>query len=154
MDKAKKLLSLKKVIRRLKQKGKRIVFTNGCFDLLHPGHIKILKEAKSQGDVLVVGLNSDSSVRKIKGLGRPVMSERSRVELVAALRVVDYVILFTEETPYNLIKELKPDVLVKGGDWPKDRIVGRKLVKKIYRVKLKPGYSSTGLIKKIGKYGK
>jgi len=141
--------ALKKTLLRLKKRGKKIVFTNGCFDLLHPGHIKIFKEAKAKGDVLVVGINSDASVRRIKGNTRPVLDQWARAQNVSSLRPVDYVVLFEEETPYELMKELKPDYLVKGGDWKKKDIVGRDLVKKVFRVNVLRKYSTSRMIKKI-----
>ena len=141
--------ALKKTLLRLKKRGKKIVFTNGCFDLLHPGHIKIFKEAKAKGDVLVVGINSDASVRRIKGKTRPVLDQWARAQNVSSLRPVDYVVLFEEETPYELMKELKPDYLVKGGDWKKKDIVGRDLVKKVFRVNVLRKYSTSRMIKKI-----
>jgi len=151
MGKIKKISQLKKEIRRLQKQGKTLVFTNGCFDILHPGHLRILKQAKQKGDILIVGINSDSSVKKIKGPHRPVLDERARAELLACLTMVDYVVSFSEPTPYQLIQKIKPDILVKGGDWDSHRIVGRNLVKKLYRVKLYPGYSTTNIIKKIKK---
>jgi D-beta-D-heptose 7-phosphate kinase/D-beta-D-heptose 1-phosphate adenosyltransferase len=110
--------------RRLRSEGKRLVFTNGCFDLLHRGHVRYLSQARALGDALVVAINSDRSVRGLKGAGRPIMSELERAEVVAALASVDYVLIFDEETPLEVIKKLLPDVLVKGGDWPLDQIVG------------------------------
>ena len=117
MGKIKNLKSLEADISSLKRKGKKIVFTNGCFDILHLGHLKILKEAKSKGDILVVGLNSDASIKKIKGPSRPIVNQRTRAKLLANMIGVDYVIIFNQATPYNLIKKIKPDILVKGGDW-------------------------------------
>jgi D-beta-D-heptose 7-phosphate kinase/D-beta-D-heptose 1-phosphate adenosyltransferase len=114
---------------RLRARGRRIVFTNGCFDLLHPGHIRYLRRARQLGDVLVVALNSDASVRRLKGPGRPVVPLRDRCEVIAALEMVDYVTTFGSDTPYRLIRHLRPDVLVKGGDWPPERIVGADLVR-------------------------
>jgi rfaE bifunctional protein nucleotidyltransferase chain/domain len=149
MGKIQSLQSIIKIVRRLKSKGKHIVFTNGCFDIIHPGHIKILNDAKSKGDILVVGLNSDASVKRIKGEKRPILGERARAQVLAALGVVDYVVLFNSDTPSDLIKAIKPDFLVKGGDWQLDKIIGREYVKKVYRVKLYPGYSTSGIIKKI-----
>ena len=149
MGKIKNLKGLKKDISRLKRKGKIIVFTNGCFDILHLGHLKILNVARQKGDVLIVGLNSDSSIQKIKGSKRPILTQDARAKLLANMIQVDYVVIFSEATPYNLIKRIKPDVLVKGGDWKKDKIVGNKLVKKVYRVKLCPGHSTTRIINKI-----
>jgi D-beta-D-heptose 7-phosphate kinase/D-beta-D-heptose 1-phosphate adenosyltransferase len=110
---------------RLRQEGRRVVFTNGCFDLLHPGHVRYLAQARSLGDSLIVALNSDISVHKLKGESRPILKEQERAEVMAALACVDYVTIFAEETPRELIAQLLPDVLVKGGDWPLDAIVGR-----------------------------
>lgn len=149
MGKRKTLPVLKKIVAKLKKEKKRIVFTNGCFDLLHPGHIKVFREAKKKGDVLIVGLNSDSSVRKIKGPSRPILDEASRVKVLEGIEMVDYIVLFKEETPYNLIREIKPNFLIKGKDWPEEKIVGSNLVDKVYRVSLYPGYSTTNIIKKI-----
>lgn len=145
----KTLPALKRIVTTLKKQGKRIVFTNGCFDIIHPGHIKTFQEAKNKGDILIVGINSDSSVKEIKGDQRPIIDERARAQVVAAIRVVDYVVLFYEKTPYRLIKEIKPHILVKGGDWQKEEIIGKEFVQKIYRVKLYPGYSTTKIIEKI-----
>lgn len=111
-----------------RQKGKKIVFTNGCFDILHIGHARYLNSAREQGDFLVVGLNSDSSIKRLKGEKRPIVPENERAEMLLALSSVDAVILFEEDTPLNLIKEIMPDVLVKGGDWPIESIVGHKEV--------------------------
>ena len=153
--KLKNFKEIKKAVSFLKAKGKRIVFTNGCFDILHYGHVKYLEDAKAKGDILIVGVNSDSSVRRIKGKYRPVVSERNRAKLVAALESVDYVVLFPEDTPLNLIKAVKPDVLVKGADWKKSDIVGSGIVcaygGKIKSIKFVKGQSTTKLIKKIAK---
>lgn len=134
----------------LHKRGAKVVFTNGCFDILHSGHIQYLEKAKSFGDVLVVGLNSDSSVRKIKGPKKPVVRHRDRALIVAALEMVDFVVVFNEETPLNLIKVLKPDILVKGADWKNKDIVGSDVVTsyggKVKRVIFKKGYSTSGLI--------
>jgi rfaE bifunctional protein nucleotidyltransferase chain/domain len=116
---------LLRIMKDLKAKGKRIVFTNGCFDLLHIGHVRYLEEAKSMGDILVVGVNSDTSVRKLKGPKRPILPEDERTEVLSGLGCVDYVTLFDEIDPLKLITSLRPDVLVKGGDWTKEQIVGR-----------------------------
>ena len=144
---------LSKILSRLKSKGKRIVFTNGCFDILHVGHIEYLKKAKALGDILVVGLNSDSSVRSIKGPKRPVNNEKARAKVLAALYFVDYVTIFDEPTPENLIRKLRPDVLVKGGDWKAEDIVGADFVKrsggKVARISFVKGYSTTHLMKRI-----
>ena len=154
-NKIKKLVKLKNIISRLKTQGKAIVFTNGCFDLLHYGHVKYLQEAKRKGDILIVAINSDASVRKIKGNKRPITHEKDRLSLIAALESVDYVFLFNEETPLRVIKELKPDILVKGADWKKPDIVGCDFVLsyggKVSTLELVKGYSTTNLIKKIVK---
>lgn len=146
---------LSRIILRLKKRGEKVVFTNGCFDLLHYGHAKYLQQAKSCGDILIVGVNSDSSVRRIKGLKRPIVKEGERLALVAALASVDYVTIFNEDTPINLIKAFKPDVLVKGADWDKKNIVGAEFVKsrggRVATVKLAKGCSTTNLINRIAK---
>lgn len=138
---------------REKRKGRLVVFTNGCFDLLHPGHIRGLEQARELGDVLIVGLNSDASVRQLKGEGRPVLPERERAEILAALGCVDAVVIFHELTPRETIAKLLPDVLVKGGDWPGDQIVGREEVEaaggRVVSVPLVPGYSTTEILRKI-----
>jgi len=151
--------ALSRQIPKLKAEGKKIVFTNGCFDILHYGHVQYLEKAKSKGDVLVVGLNSDSSVKKIKDKGRPVVSEKDRAKVLAGLASVDYVVIFAEDTPLKTIRMLKPDVLVKGADWSKDRIVGADYVSsyggRVATVELAKGRSTTNLIKKIAAiYGK
>src|SRR5512135_2047270 len=124
MKKVQTRRTLARHLRALRRQGKRIVFTNGCFDLIHPGHVRYLRAAKRLGDVLVVGLNSDASVRRLKGVTRPLVPQRARCEVMAALEMVDYVTVFGEATPYNLIKQVQPNVLVKGGDWKPDKIVG------------------------------
>jgi rfaE bifunctional protein nucleotidyltransferase chain/domain len=133
--------------------GRRVVFTNGVFDLLHAGHVRYLQHARSLGDVLIVGLNSDRSVRANKGPARPVTPEGERVEILEALAAVDAVVVFDDETPYNLIKSLQPDVLVKGADWADDAIVGRDIVEqrggRVVRVPIEPGRSTTAMIQKI-----
>ncbi len=128
--------------------GRRVVFTNGCFDLLHVGHIRVLRGARALGDVLVVGLNSDASVARLKP-GRPLVPQAERAEMLSALDVVDAVVLFEEDTPYELIKALKPDVLAKGGDWPRERIVGSDIVPETVSLPYEKGYSTTALIRKI-----
>ena len=139
----------------LRRQGRRIVFTNGCFDLIHPGHVRYLRAAKRLGDVLVVGLNSDASVRRLKGPPRPLVPQRDRCEVIAALEMVDYVILFDEDTPYNLIKQVQPDVLVKGGDWRPEDIVGADIVRGrggvVRSLRFAPGYSTTALVRRIAK---
>jgi len=138
---------------REKRNGRRIVFTNGCFDLLHPGHIGSLELARVLGDALIVGLNSDASVRQLKGAGRPVLPERERAEILAALECVDAVVIFNEPTPREVIARLLPDVLVKGGDWPGDQIVGREEVEavggRVVSIPVVPGYSTTEILRKI-----
>jgi rfaE bifunctional protein nucleotidyltransferase chain/domain len=150
------ILTLEQAILRFgrgKRNGRRVVFTNGCFDLLHPGHIRSLEHARSLGDALIVGLNSDSSVRQLKGEGRPVIPERERAEILAALECVDGVVIFDDLTPQRVIAALLPDVLVKGGDWPGDQIVGREEVEaaggRVVSVPVVPGYSTSEILKKI-----
>jgi D-beta-D-heptose 7-phosphate kinase/D-beta-D-heptose 1-phosphate adenosyltransferase len=151
-----KLLTLSELKRRIKSargSGKRVVFTNGCFDLIHPGHVRYLRAAKRLGDVLVVALNSDDSIRRLKGRGRPLVPARDRCEVVAALEMVDYVAVFSDDTPYQLIKALQPDILVKGGDWQPDQIVGADLVRArggtVRSLPFARGYSTTALVKKV-----
>ncbi len=148
-----KLAPLKSRLNALRSEGKRIVFTNGCFDLLHPGHIRYLQRARALGDVLVVALNSDRSVRQIKGADRPVLTAEERCEVMAALECVDFVTVFDHDTPLEVIQELQPDVLAKGGDWPLDQIVGREAVEraggKVVAVEFEKGYSTTGIISRI-----
>lgn len=140
--------SLKKICDQLRAEGKKIVFTNGCFDILHKGHVRYLAQARKLGDVLVVGLNSDKSVSALKP-GRPVNPQGNRAEVLAALSAVDYIAIFSEKTPYALIKLLRPDVLVKGGDWKKNDIVGSALVKETYILPFVKGVSTTGILTKI-----
>jgi rfaE bifunctional protein nucleotidyltransferase chain/domain len=140
--------NLKEELARLKEQGKQIVFTNGCFDIIHIGHIRYLRAAKALGDVLVIGLNSDVSVGRLKP-GRPVTPEDQRVEVLSALVMVDYVTVFNEDTPYDLINLLKPDVLVKGGDWKKEDIVGADLVPEVHSLPFTCGISTTNIIRKI-----
>lgn len=152
-SKLKSKLTLSKILRKLQSRGKKIVFTNGCFDILHPGHVSYLEKASGMGDVLVVGLNSDRSVRAIKGKDRPVNKERDRAYVLSALSFVDYVTIFGEDTPEALIKELKPDVLVKGGDWKAKDIVGSDFVKsrggRVASINFLKGYSTSSLIEKL-----
>ena len=129
-EKIKERKELLRIIKNLKAKGKRIVFTNGCFDLLHLGHVRYLEEAKALGDVLVVGVNSDSSVRKLKGSKRPILPEKERTEILSGLGCVDYITTFSEADPLKLITSLKPNLLVKGGDWAREQIVGREVVER------------------------
>jgi rfaE bifunctional protein nucleotidyltransferase chain/domain len=152
-----KVVTVAQLIPRLEQargEKQRIVFTNGCFDLLHVGHTRYLQAAKALGDLLVVGLNSDASVKSLnKAPDRPVVGEAQRAEVLAALACVDYVVVFPEPDPLNLITALQPDVLVKGGDWPVDRIIGREVVERrggtVKTIPLVPGMSSTALIQRI-----
>ncbi len=140
--------ALKVEIEKLKKRRKKIIFTNGCFDIIHAGHVKYLRDAKKLGHILVVGLNSDNSVKKIKPL-RPINSQEERAEVLASLEMVDFVTLFDEETPYELIKFIQPDVLVKGGDWSLEKIVGADLVREVYSLPYIEGKSTTGIIEKI-----
>ena len=150
------ILSREELIQRVGRQSRgsrRIVFTNGCFDLLHPGHIRLLEEARSLGDVLVVGLNSDDSVRSVKGESRPLVPQSERAETLAALAVVDFVTIFDELTPRDLIAGLLPDILVKGADWGANEIVGRTEVEqaggRVVSIPLQPGYSTTAILQKI-----
>jgi D-glycero-beta-D-manno-heptose 1-phosphate adenylyltransferase len=133
--------------------GRRVAFTNGVFDLLHPGHVRYLQQARALGDVLVVGINTDRSVRANKGAGRPITPEAERAEILAALDCVDGVTLFDEETPHALIADVQPDVLVKGADWAHDAIVGRDLVEarggKVVRIAVEEGHSTTSIVRRI-----
>ena len=152
-DKVVELPDLVEIVRRHKAVGRKVVFTNGCFDILHPGHVTYLEAARRRGDCLVVGLNSDASIRAIKGPERPVNREEDRARLLAALGCVDHVVLFAEETPLNLITALLPDVLIKGGDWPVDKIVGGREVMAaggtVANIDLVGDHSTTGLIARI-----
>ena len=150
------VLTLEEAILRFgreKRNGRRVVFTNGCFDLLHPGHIRSLELARALGDMLIVGLNSDASVRQLKGKGRPVITERERAEILAALECVDAVVIFDDRTPREMITGLLPDVLVKGGDSPGDQIVGREEVEaaggRVVSVPVVPGYSTSAILERI-----
>ena len=138
---------------REKRNGRRVVFTNGCFDLLHPGHIQSLEQARALGDALIVGINGDASVRELKGPGRPILPELERAEILAALECVDAVVIFQELTPRETIAALLPDVLVKGGDWPGDQIIGREEVEaaggRVVSVPVVPGYSTTAILAKM-----
>jgi rfaE bifunctional protein nucleotidyltransferase chain/domain len=133
--------------------GKRVVFTNGVFDLLHPGHIRYLQAARAEGDVLIVGVNSDRSVRTIKGPERPIMPEAERAEVLAALDCVDAVVIFDEDTPAEIIRAVQPDVLVKGADWAADAIVGRETVEarggRVVRMPVEQGWSTSAILEKI-----
>jgi D-glycero-beta-D-manno-heptose 1-phosphate adenylyltransferase len=146
-----------RLVARLRADGKTVVFTNGVFDLLHPGHVRYLQHARTLGDALVVGVNSDRSVRANKPVGRPITPEAERIEILEALSCVDSVVVFDEETPHELIASLQPDVLVKGADWAEDAIVGRDIVEarggRVVRVPVEAGYSTTAIIEKIRRFG-
>lgn len=153
-DKLRTRAELAALLAERRARGERIVFTNGCFDLLHVGHTRYLAAARALGDLLVVGVNSDASVRALeKGNDRPIVPEAQRAEVVAALGCVDYVVVFDEPDPGALIAALQPDVLVKGGDWPPEKIVGREVVRArgglVTAIPLVPGVSTTALVKKI-----
>jgi D-beta-D-heptose 7-phosphate kinase/D-beta-D-heptose 1-phosphate adenosyltransferase len=141
------------LVARLRAEGKTVAFTNGVFDLLHPGHVRYLKVARSLGDALIVGLNADASVRRNKGPSRPLNPERERAEVLAALACVDGVVIFDEDTPAEIIRALQPDILVKGADWPADQIVGRDTVEarggRVVLVPVEQGYSTTSIVERI-----
>ena len=153
MNKLKTFSEIRKIAGALKRKGKKIVFTNGCFDILHYGHIKYLERCKKLGNILIIGLNSDSSVKKIKGKKRPLTGQKERAAILSALEFVDYVTIFNEATPEKLIKTIAPDVLAKGGDWRVNDIVGGDFVKisggKVVAIPFVKGYSTTRLLKHI-----
>ena len=139
--------------RKWREEGRRVVLTNGCFDLLHPGHLTLLEAARAHGDVLVVAINSDRSVRRIKGEGRPLVPEAERAETLLALEAVDRVVVYDEPTPLEVVKALVPEVLVKGADWAEDAIVGREQVEasggRVVRVEMVPGRSTTAMLERI-----
>ena len=151
--KVKNLSDLKREIDQLKSEGKRIVFTNGCFDILHPGHTRYLYSARQLGDYLVVAVNSDRSVKAVKGEGRPILSQEARADLLAAFSFVDGVTIFDEDNPLKVIQYLSPDILVKGGDWAEGDIIGADVVKEaggdVKRIPFISGFSTTDIIKKI-----
>jgi len=154
-NKLKKLPELIRILKRIKSKNKNntIVFTNGCFDILHAGHVDYLQRAKALGDILIIGLNSDTSVRKLKGKGRPVTRQENRAKVLQALEAVDFIVIFSNPTPFNLIKALKPCVLVKGGDWKVKDIVGSNIVRSyggvVKSLSYVKGFSTKSLIRKI-----
>jgi D-beta-D-heptose 7-phosphate kinase/D-beta-D-heptose 1-phosphate adenosyltransferase len=152
-DKIKTLSQLIRLTKTLKDKGRTVVFTNGCFDIMHKGHVKLLEKAKSLGDVLIVAVNSDSSVKRIKGPKRPINRQADRAAVIAGLHSVDFVAFFNDPTPEALIRAIKPDILVKGGDWKNGNIAGGDFVKslggKVYSVKYMKGYSTSRLIENI-----
>lgn len=139
---------LKNFLKKAKKEGKKIVFTNGCFDILHAGHVRIIEFSKSQGDLLILGLNTDASIKRLKGPSRPINKEKDRAIVVSALGAVDGVVLFKEDTPLNLIKTIKPDILVKGADYTKENVVGREYAGKVVLCPLVKGKSTTNIIKK------
>jgi rfaE bifunctional protein nucleotidyltransferase chain/domain len=151
--KLKNLEDLKVIAADARREGKKVVFTNGCFDLLHRGHVHVLREAKACGDLLITGINSDNSVKQIKGPARPVLPESDRSELLAALEMVDYVVLFDEPDPYQVIAAIRPDVLVKGGDWSGAKIIGADLVEeaggRVVMIPYIKGFSTTEIIERI-----
>lgn len=151
-----KVLSLEALIRvrqKLRQKGLRVVFTNGCFDILHVGHIRLFREAKKKGDILIAALNDDESVRRLKGPSRPVFTLAERLEILEAIEDIDYLTSFAEDTPQKIIASLLPDVLVKGGDWKPEEVVGRKEVEaaggQVVIVPYQKGHSSSSIIRKV-----
>ncbi|MBI3781444.1 MAG: D-glycero-beta-D-manno-heptose 1-phosphate adenylyltransferase [candidate division NC10 bacterium] len=152
-DKVKGLKELVGIVRERRALGQRVVFTNGCFDLLHRGHTRLLQQARELGDLLIVGLNSDASVRSLKGPSRPVLSQDERAELLSALASVDYVVIFEEADPGQTIAALQPDVLVKGADWAKEEVVGRDTVEgrggRVVTIPLVEGSSTSGIIRRI-----
>lgn len=145
--------ALQRRVQSLRRQGKRIVFTNGCFDLIHPGHVRYLRAAKRLGDVLIVGLNSDASVRRLKGPTRPLVRQSARAEVLAALEMVDCVTIFPDDTPTKLIARVQPDVLVKGGDWRPENIAGADIVHArggvVRALRFAPGYSTTAVVERI-----
>ncbi|RJR34802.1 MAG: D-glycero-beta-D-manno-heptose 1-phosphate adenylyltransferase [Desulfobacteraceae bacterium] len=144
---------LKAEVQRVRAQGKKVVFTNGCFDILHPGHVRYLWNARQLGDYLVVAVNSDRSVREIKGASRPIMGEEARSEIIAALEFVDGVVVFDEDNPLRVIEALLPDVLVKGGDWSAEKIIGSEVVKRaggeVRVIPFVDGFSTTTIVEKI-----
>jgi rfaE bifunctional protein nucleotidyltransferase chain/domain len=160
MDKRVGVTKIEQLSRQYRSQGKRIVFTNGCFDILHAGHVSYLSRARSFGDVLILGLNSDASVRKIKGEKRPIIAQEHRIIVLSALSCIDHIVLFDEPDPELLITTVCPDVLVKGADWPEEKIVGGDFVKenggRIARIVFEQDISTTQIIERIGKvyYGR
>ena len=156
LAKIKNRSAMKEAVERVKGEGKKVIFTNGCFDILHQGHIRFLSEAKKCGDYLIVGLNSDRSVRKIKGKKRPLMPVGARAELLAALCFVDGVVIFDEKDPLAIIKYLQPRVLAKGSDWAEEDIIGAELIKKtggeVKRIPLVPDISTSAIIRRIANF--
>jgi len=152
MSIANKIINLPALLKKLpalRRKGQTIAFTNGCFDLMHIGHVKYLEEAGRGNRILIVGLNSDSSVGQIKGPNRPIVHQKSRAAVLAALESVDFVVIFNEDTPYKIISKIKPDILIKGADYKGKPVIGEDLVGKVELVKYVPGFSTTNIIEKI-----
>jgi rfaE bifunctional protein nucleotidyltransferase chain/domain len=153
MNRLKSFKEISEISAHLKEKGKTIVFTNGCFDLIHIGHIRLLKKARALGDILIVGLNSDISAAALKGKNRPVLDEKARAEIMASFAMVDYIVIFSESTPAKLIGKIKPDIIVKGADYRENEVVGRKTVEKyggkVFLFPTIKKYSTTGIINKI-----
>jgi D-beta-D-heptose 7-phosphate kinase/D-beta-D-heptose 1-phosphate adenosyltransferase len=151
--KIKTIDELRLTVAALRRQGMQVVFTNGCFDLIHSGHVKLLEQARAAGDMLIVAINSDSSVRALKGPERPVVPQEQRAQVIAALESVDYVVVFDELDPLRVITELVPQVLVKGGDWTPDTIIGRDVVEraggKVFAIPLMDGASSSDILKRI-----
>ena len=143
------LKQITKIVRNLQKKGKKVVFTNGCFDLIHVGHVSLFQKAKSLGDVLIVAINSDKSLANIKGPKRPLVCQKDRIKVLSALQAIDYIIIFSQNTPYEVLKQIKPDILVKGADYKIKDIIGREFVKKVYRYPFVKGKSTTNLINLI-----
>jgi rfaE bifunctional protein nucleotidyltransferase chain/domain len=157
-QKVKTLPAVARAVRKAQAQGRRVVFTNGCFDLLHPGHVRYLEQARALGDLLVVAINSDASVRQLKGPGRPVVPAEARAEVLAALAAVDLVLIFSEPDPARVIRSIQPDVLVKGGDWPVDQIVGGDVVRAkggvVRSLPYEEGFSTTALVCRTVGHGK
>ncbi|MEO2083874.1 MAG: D-glycero-beta-D-manno-heptose 1-phosphate adenylyltransferase [Desulfurobacteriaceae bacterium] len=143
------LKELREIVEALREEGKVIVFTNGCFDIIHAGHVDYLERAKSFGDFLIVGMNSDVSIKKIKGEKRPILPEEMRSRVLSGLKAVDLVFIFDEETPYKVIETVRPDVLVKGADWPVEKIVGREFAGRVERIPFRFDISTTKIIERI-----
>jgi D-beta-D-heptose 7-phosphate kinase/D-beta-D-heptose 1-phosphate adenosyltransferase len=149
LDRALTRKEMRSEVARLQKAGKKVVFTNGCFDLLHLVHVSLFKKAKSMGDVLIVAINSDKSLRRLKGPRRPLVGEKDRAKLLLSLKPVDYVTVFNEHTPKEILRELRPDILAKGGDYKLSEIIGIEFVKKVYRFPFVKGKSTTSLINLI-----
>jgi len=153
IEKIKKKEEISHIAEKLKAENKVIVFTNGCFDILHSGHIKYLYDAKKLGDILIVGLNSDSSIKRIKGEKRPIINQEERAYIISALEMIDFIVIFDDDTPYELIKRIKPNILVKGGDWDIEKIVGKDIVEsyggKVLNIPFVEGKSTSNIIQRI-----